>query len=754
MSNDDIPIGTIIADRFRIIGKIGEGGMGVVFRVEHVATGAHHALKLLHGELARSVLVRERFAREAQVSARVASEHIVSVIDAGTDANGEMYLVMELLDGATLEDAMRAGGPMCAGVTLEIMEQMCHALAAAHAAGIFHRDIKPENIFLTRRRGVTIDVIVKLLDFGIAKMTAPGADPAQSTIQAGSIAWAPPEQWNPQLQPTSAIDVWPLGLIAFTMLTGCSYWESENDATSARAVGVLTEVLAAPMVLPSERVTAIGGAPGLLPPGFDAWFASCVERDPGKRCPGPMAALAGLRSILGASRPIPLARLATRSHDGPPSMTHRASTLDGGAHSAVPPGAVPLRRGARRNRARWRSRAAMGLAGVILLGATGFALLAKKLGFAGFSGVSAATSPALPHETYDGPGNAAGNAAGNAGLATREASHGGGAPGARARSWHRDGVLSEIRKRGVLRVAVENEAPPLNMGLGQAAAFVEGAGDWRGLDHDVVKAVASELARDLGLAALPLEVHAADLDTLPKLLESGQADVMMGGQIVRNSKEISWSDPYLDFGHCLVTRLGSDVRSLADLGAGRTVGIYKGDTMAAQFTREKLGSATAVLAEGTGWMAPLVDGTWDAVVYDFPFAVEELSEKSAASLRIVEMNLTESQYVIGMPADNPDFVRAINGALGRAFGRTRDKKNYAEIVRSYFGSGGRIADEQLPANRRFHVVKAGETLKSIAANELGDDKRVGELWNANKARFGSQLLVARGDKLLLPADLR
>ena len=322
------------------------------------------------------------------------------------------------------------------------------------------------------------------------------------------------------------------------------------------------------------------------------------------------------------------------------------------------------------------------------------------------------------------------------------------------RSWHREGVLSEIRKRGVLRVAVENEAPPLNMGLGGAAAFVEGAGDWRGLDHDVLKAVASELAHDLGLAALPLEVHAADLDTLPRLLESGQAEVMMGGQLVRSSKEISWSDPYLDFGHCLVTRLGSDVRSLADLGAGRTVGIYKGDTVAAQFAREKLGAATAVLAAGTGWMAPLIDGTWDAVVYDFPFAVEELSDKKAESLRIVEMNLTESQYVIGMPAGNPDLVRALNGALGRAFGRTRDKKNYADIVRSYFGSGGRIADEQLPANRRFYVVKAGETLKSIATKELGDPKRARELWNANKARFGSQVLVRPGDKLLLPDELR
>lgn len=748
-----VQVGSLISDRFRVLGKLGEGGMGVVYRVEHVTTGAHHALKLLNGEVARNEKIRERFVREAQVSARVASEHLVSVSDAGTDASGALFLVMELLDGATLEDVITARAPVAPGVTLAIMEQVCHALGAAHAGGVFHRDIKPANVFLTRRKGVTVDVIVKLLDFGIAKMVSAG-EPQKSTIQAGSTAWAPPEQWNPQVAPTPSIDVWPLGLMAFTMLTGFSYWESENETTRPRSPGVLSEVLAAPIVFPTARLNAVGGAADLLPSGFDVWFASCVERDPTMRCAGPLEALQGLRAVLGTPSAIPLDLLPDSAKAGrvegsqargqPMSATHMALAAEAAAAKAAAPAPFatsagnpsavravvpgPSAEGMRGNR-----RGVLAACAAIPLCLLVAARLWSPSGTAPTKTVAAAPSANDASASVAPPPE----------------------PSTVAREpWRRANVLEAVKARGVLRVAVENEAPPLNMGQGGAAAFEEGARSWGGFDHDVVVAVARELATEMGLSSLPVEVHAAELDALPALLASDRADIVMGGQIARKSHELSWSDPYLDFGLCLVGHLGSDVRSVADLGPGRTVAIYKGDRKAEQFVREKFGSVVLVEAEGTGWLAPLVEGRWDAAVYDFPFAVEEISEKAFSSLRIVEMNLTESQYVIGMPAGNTDLVRAINAALGRAFGRSREKTNYAELVRKYFGASGRIAEDQLPANQRIHIVKAGETLKSIASRELGDEKRVDELWNANKARFGSRLLVSRGDKLLLPPERR
>ena len=744
-----LPAGALIAERFRVLGKIGAGGMGAVYRVEHVATGAHHALKLLHSDVARNEKIRERFVREAQVSARVASEHLVSVSDAGTDATGALFLVMELLDGATLEDVITARAPIAPAVAIAIMEQVCHALGAAHAGGVIHRDIKPANIFLTRRKGVTVDVIVKLLDFGIAKMVAEG-DVQKSTIQAGSTAWAPPEQWNPNVAPTPAIDVWPLGLMAFTMLTGCSYWESENETTRPRSPGVMSEVLAAPIVLPTMRLGAVGGAAHLLPAGFDRWFASCVERDPTRRCAGPMEALRGLRAVLGTPGIIPLDLLPDAARVGrvecmqgrsqadaatdvkvPPTAAQTETRVDSRGGSPIAPSDPTAVRPVAEREARGilrRPRSVVVLAAALVLGVVVAARLRPS---STATGVSAAVTPADTSTKATEPPEATAIA---------------------PKPWRREGVLDAVKSRGILRVAVENEAPPLNMGERGAAAFEEGARSWGGFDHDVVVAVARELAIDLGLRALAVEVHAGELDELPSLLASDRADVVMGGQIAQKSAELSWSDPYLDFGLCLVARLGSDVRSAADLGPGRNVAFYKGDRKAEQFVRERFGAKVVVVeGEGTGWLAPLVEGRWDAAVYDFPFAVEEIAAKAFSSLRIVEMNLTESHYVIGMPAGNPELARSVNAALGRAFGRAREKKSYAQLVRKYFGVGARIAEEQLPANQRVHVVKAGETLKSIAAQELGDEKRAGELWSANKARFGSRLLVSKGDRLLLPA---
>jgi serine/threonine-protein kinase len=769
----DVEIGTIIAGRYRVVGELGRGGMGVVYRVEHVATGAQLALKMLLGDIAANEKLRERFTREAQVSARIGNQHVVNVSDAGADSRGSLFLVMELLDGATLEDALAASGPIEAGVVLRILEEAAHALAAAHAVGVFHRDIKPANIFLARRKGVTNDVIVKLLDFGIAKIMED--DSAQkSTVQAGSIAWAPPEQWNPQCTPAPTIDVWPLGLLAFSMLSGSAYWESENETTKSTSPGVMIEVLAKPLAAPSERARAIRAAFTDFSPAFDAWFLRCLAREPADRFASPEAAIAALSEALAvASAAIPLTLLPPARADGGPSKAsgdrdgkghyRGSSTVIPVSRPAMPAASLPpdppseadapqrpspastpaspsMRPGtadetrvkkSHSRKAPW----AIALATAALLVGTGAAFVLRS------RGTSDTQHPAAPSVAH---APEAGDASADDQAKVAET------PPLR---WKRANVLEAIRSRGVLRVAVENEAPPLNMGV-DGPSLANGTRTWAGFDHDVLEAVAKELGPAIGAKALAIEAHVGDLDDLERLVANDEADIVMGGQVPRKSETLSWSDPYLEFGHCLIAKVGSDVRTRRELADGRVVGVYKGDAKAERVARAELPAAKLVFAEGTGWMKPLAEGTWDAALYDFPFAVEELAAPGFEALRIIEMNLSESQYVIGVPSGNVDLVKALNAAIGRAFGRSRTDRTYAELLKRYFARSSHLTEDQLPPGQRVHVLRKGETLESVAARELGDRKRAGALWAANRGRFANRQLLTAGDRLILPSDVR
>ncbi len=770
----DVEVGTIIAERYRVVGLLGRGGMGVVYRVEHVATGAQLALKMLLGDIAANEKLRERFIREAQVSARIGNQHVVNVSDAGADSRGSLFLVMELLDGATLEDALAASGPIAAGVVLRILEEAAHALAAAHAVGVFHRDIKPANIFLARRKGVTNDVIVKLLDFGIAKIMED--DSAQkSTVQAGSIAWAPPEQWNPQCIPAATIDVWPLGLLAFSMLSGSAYWESENETTKSTAPGVMIEVLAKPLAPPSERARAINASFVDFSPAFDAWFLKCLAREPADRFASPEVAIAALREALaipasvipltllpsvggaaaakggdrdekghyrGSSTVIPASRPVMPAASLPPGAPNApaASGASGAASAPVSPARRPS------DAAETRPKASKARTPTWVVGAAAAAVAAVLAGSAvtltlrsrGGSETQAASTP------LDAPSPVAADSGAGAEAQATEA-----AP----RPWKRVGVLEAVRSRGVLRVAVENEAPPLNMGV-DGPSLANGARTWAGFDHDVLEAVAKELGPAIGVKALAIEAHVGDLDDLERIVANDQADIVMGGQVPRKSDTLSWSDPYLEFGHCLIAKVGSDVRSRRELADGRVVGVYTGDSKAERVARNELPTAKLVFAEGTGWMKPLAEGAWDAALYDFPFAVEELAAPGFESLRIIEMNLSESQYVIGVPSGNVDLVKALNAAIGRAFGRSRSNGAYAELLKRYFARSSHLSEDQLPPGQRVHVLRKGETLESVAARELGDRKRADTLWAANRGRFANRQLLGPGDRLILPSEER
>ena len=166
-------IGQTLAGRYQIMQKLGEGGMGAVYLATHNVLEKQVALKVLHGEFARKPDLVERFMQEAKAASRIRHENVIDISDFGATPEGLVFFAMELLDGHDLHEeiarARLAGQLLPWSRSKKIFLQICGALSAAHARGIVHRDLKPENVYLVEFRGDPD--FVKLLDFGIAKMT-------------------------------------------------------------------------------------------------------------------------------------------------------------------------------------------------------------------------------------------------------------------------------------------------------------------------------------------------------------------------------------------------------------------------------------------------------------------------------------------------------------------------------------------------------------------------------------------------------
>lgn len=266
--------GAIVGGAYRVVRAVAEGGMGVIYEVEQIATGALRALKVMHGQFAADDKLRGRFVLEARLTASLASDHVAQVMDAGQDAaTGALYIVMELLDGTTLSRELRRTGPFPWATAIAVLGQIAHALGAAHAAGIVHRDLKPANVFLSRSRHVGLPFMVKLLDFGIAKALADASEATAAIL--GTPAWMAPEQTTMDTPIGPQADVWSFGLMAFVLLTGRHYFSSAN-APNAPTAAVLREVVLDPLLPASERARQLG-AGECLPAGFDPWFARCVD---------------------------------------------------------------------------------------------------------------------------------------------------------------------------------------------------------------------------------------------------------------------------------------------------------------------------------------------------------------------------------------------------------------------------------------------------------------------------------------------
>ena len=365
----DIEPNLEIAGRYRTVRFLGRGGMGAVYEVEHLHTGQRLAMKVLASR--QPEVSVERFKREARAASRIQSDHVVRVTDADVAAelDGAPFLVMELLDGSDLERTA-ASGPASPADVLEWLRQVARALVKAHDAGIVHRDLKPENLFLTRREDGS--PLVKILDFGIAKMTVESGSLTQSGQFLGTPHYMAPEQADSEGVVTGRADLYAMGLIAFRLLVGRSYWKPGTLPQ------LLAQILAEPMVPPSTRGSTFGEA-------FDAWFLRSCDRDPTRRFDSAFEQVEGLATALGIPREARAVTPATLP-SGPQSSVktlEAAPTLDASSRELTTVKS-------RRRRRRWLT---------VVAGAAGALAFAAMFVVVGRAPTASAPPPALtqPH---------------------------------------------------------------------------------------------------------------------------------------------------------------------------------------------------------------------------------------------------------------------------------------------------------------------------------------------------------------------
>jgi serine/threonine-protein kinase len=263
-------MGTLLARRWRLVQKLGEGGMGEVYVGEPLAVGPRVAIKILRAEFVADANVLGRFLDEARTCMRLAHPNIVHVLESATAEDGAPYIAMELLEGVPLGAYTANGGRVPPAQAAPILQGILAGLAAAHAKGIVHRDLKPDNVFLTRAPDGTF--VVKLLDFGIAKvMDIAGGMGARTRTGAflGTPAYMSPEQVQTPRDVDPRSDLWSAGVLLYEMVTGQAPFSAATEY--ARLAAVLRNE--AP---PIERVD-----PSLAP--LSAFMSRALRKNRGER---------------------------------------------------------------------------------------------------------------------------------------------------------------------------------------------------------------------------------------------------------------------------------------------------------------------------------------------------------------------------------------------------------------------------------------------------------------------------------------
>jgi serine/threonine-protein kinase len=267
----DLRAGDVLAGKYRVERVLGAGGMGVVVAAHHLQLDERVALKFLHPDVERSVEATSRFVREARAAAKIKSEHVARVTDVGELENGSPYMVMEYLEGSDLSERLETDGPLPVAQAVDFVLQTCEALASAHTLGIIHRDLKPANLFCTERPDGQL--AIKVLDFGISKVTTPDPSAPHMTRTHAVIGTAPymsPEQMKQSRGVDARADIWSLGIVLFELLTGRLPFDS--DVVTHLAIKVASEP---PPPLNDLRPDA--------PAGLERVIATCLEKDRERR---------------------------------------------------------------------------------------------------------------------------------------------------------------------------------------------------------------------------------------------------------------------------------------------------------------------------------------------------------------------------------------------------------------------------------------------------------------------------------------
>jgi len=263
---------------YQLVERLGQGGMGEVWRAEHRLLARNAAVKLVRPEVLGgggsddAQLIRRRFEREAQATAALGSPHTIRVFDYGMTDEGTFYYVMELLSGRDLESLVRDFGPVAPDRAVFLLRQACHSLAEAHARGLVHRDIKPANIYVCRM-GLEYD-FVKVLDFGLVKVRRGGERPSMTATfehTTGTPAYMAPEVILGEANVDRRADVYALGCVAYYLLTGQLVFEADTP------MKMLMQHVQAEPVPPSKRTEL------KIPRELDDLVLACLHKDPRMR---------------------------------------------------------------------------------------------------------------------------------------------------------------------------------------------------------------------------------------------------------------------------------------------------------------------------------------------------------------------------------------------------------------------------------------------------------------------------------------
>jgi len=264
----------ILNGQFKVMEKIGTGGMGSVYRANQVAMNRLVAVKILHPKLANRTDLVSRFRREAKAMSHLSHPNTVKVLLYGELEDGSLYIVMEYLEGRNLNQTVRAEGPLSVERALPILIQVCGALEEAHRSGIVHRDLKPENIFLCNQAGLSD--FPKVLDFGLAKVTEREMRPGSIILTQEGMVFGTPEFMSPEQAQgrtlTPASDIYSLAVILYELLTGKLPFDARTP------IEFLSLHVTAPPIPLGQRVAGRS-----FPPGLEEVLAKALSKKPETR---------------------------------------------------------------------------------------------------------------------------------------------------------------------------------------------------------------------------------------------------------------------------------------------------------------------------------------------------------------------------------------------------------------------------------------------------------------------------------------